>query len=305
MRPLLSLILSAAFALAQPASALKSAKDKTTLEAYVRKTFGWGPQIAVTISDAKPAPLPGFVEVTVTGAAGNAQQQEVFYISPDGQKLVHGNVFDGQANPFKQNLDKIKADFTSANIGTPGAPVVIVIYSDFQCSFCRAEAQLLRENLLKTYPKEVRLYFKDFPLEQIHDWSKAAAIAGRCVFQQNPEAFWKYHDHIFEKQAEINAANLKSNVQAWAATAGLDSLQLTRCIDEKSTEKDVDRSLEEGRSLGVNSTPTMFVNGRKVAGSLHWDTLKQVIDAEIKYQKTAKNAGEDCGCTIQLPSLVK
>ena len=130
-------------------------------------------------------------------------------------------------------------------------------------------------------------------------------MAGRCVFQQNPEAFWKYHDHVFEKQAEINAANLKSTVQAWAATIGLDSLQLNRCIDEKSTEKEVERSQEEGRSLAVNSTPTMFINGRKVAGSLEWDTLKQVIDAEIKYQKTAKNAGEDCGCTVPLPSLVK
>ena len=300
MRTLLLLFVFAALAFSQ----VKSAKDKATLEAYVRRTMVWGPQITVNVSDSKPAPLPGFVEITVTGSSGNAMQEEVLYVSADGQKIVRGSVFDGQSNPFKQNLDKIKTDFTSANFGTPGAPVVIAMYSDFQCSFCRAEAKLIRANLPATYPKEVRLYFKDFPLEQIHDWSKAAAIAGRCVFQQNPETFWDYHDHIFEKQGEINAANLKSAVQLWAATKGLDSLQLNRCIDERATEKDVDRSLEEGRSLGVNSTPTMFINGRRMAGSMQWETLKQVIDAEIKYQKTAKNAGEDCGCTVALPSLV-
>jgi len=301
MRLLLCLIFSAALASAQ----LKTAKDKTTLEAYVRQTFTWGAQIAVAVGDPKPAPMPGYVEISVTGSAGNQSQEEIFYVSDDGQKIIRGTVFDAKANPFKQNLDKIKADFTSANLGTPGAPVVIVMYSDFQCSFCKAEAKLLRENLLKSYPKEVRLYFKDFPLEQLHDWAKSAAVAGRCVFAQSPEAFWDYHDMVFDKQGEINLANLKSTVQGWAATKGLDSLQLNRCIDQKTTEKEVERSQEEGRSLAVNSTPTMFINGRKMTGSLQWDTLKQVIDAEIKYQKTAKNAGEDCGCSIPLPMLAK
>ena len=60
------------------------------------------------------------------------------------------------------------------------------MYSDFQFSFCRAKAMLLLENLLKSCPKEVRLCFKGFPLEQIHDWSKAA-MAGRCMFQQRTE----------------------------------------------------------------------------------------------------------------------
>jgi protein-disulfide isomerase len=301
MRLLLFIGLTSALAFGQ----LKSAKDKATLESYVRQSLAWGPQIKVEVQDAKPAPLPGFVEMAVKGSANNVTQDEIFYISNDGQKIVRGTVFDGKSNPFKQNLDKIKADFTSANLGTAGAPVVMVMYSDFQCSFCRAEAKMLRENLLKAYPKEVRLYFKDFPLEQLHDWAKQAAIAGRCVFQQDAQKFWDYHDTIFEKQGEINLANLKGIVQAWAATKGLDSLQLTRCMDQKSTEKEVERSQEEGRSLGVNSTPTIYINGRKVSGNMQWDTLKQLIDAEIKYQKTAKNAGEDCGCTIELPSLVK
>src|SRR4029079_5457591 len=72
----------------------KSALDKPTLEAYVRHLFVWGPQIKVEIGEAKPAPLPGMMEVAVRASAGQATQDEIFYISKDGQKLVRGNVFD-------------------------------------------------------------------------------------------------------------------------------------------------------------------------------------------------------------------
>jgi hypothetical protein len=58
--------------------------------------------------------------------------------------------------------------------------------------------------------------------------------------------------------------------------------------------------MAEGHALGVDSTPTLFINGRKLAAAAEWPTLKAIIDYEIEYQKTAKNAGEDCGCTIKL-----
>ena len=77
---------------------------------------------------------------------------------------------------------------------------MIVEFSDFQCPYCKEEAKMLRQNLIQTYPKQVRLYFKDFPLENMHPWAKAAAIAGRCVFQQKTDAFWEYHDWIFAHQ---------------------------------------------------------------------------------------------------------
>ena len=111
---------------------------------------------------------------------------EVFYLSADGTRLIRGAVYDIEVNPFAKDLAKIKTDL-QPSMGTPGAPVVIVVYSDFQCAYCREAAKMLRENLLKSYPKEVRLYFKDFPLDQIHPWARPASIAGRCVFRQNPQ----------------------------------------------------------------------------------------------------------------------
>jgi protein-disulfide isomerase len=179
---------------------------------------------------------------------------------------------------------------------------VIVVFSDFQCAYCKEEAKVLRDNLVKTYPTQVRLYFKDYPLTQIHNWAKPAAVAGRCIFRDNPGAFWDYHDWIFDKQGEITAENLQSKVQQFAGEKSLDVPKFTACFEKRATEAEVDRAMEQGRELNVNSTPTMFLNGRRMVGKIQWEQLKQVIDFEIEYQKTAKNAGEDCGCEVKLPS---
>jgi protein-disulfide isomerase len=181
--------------------------------------------------------------------------------------------------------------------------VVIAEFSDFECPYCREEAKMLRENLLKAYPTEVRLYFFDYPLEQLHPWAKAAAMAGRAIFNQSALAWWEYHDWIFDKQADITAENLRGKVLEWAATKDLDVAALTKSIDAKDTEADVNKTLLMGQNLSVNQTPTLFINGRRIGGASNWNDLKFVIDYEIGYQKTAKNAGEDCGCDIRLPSF--
>lgn len=161
---------------------------------------------------------------------------------------------------------------------------------------------MIRKNLLTDYPKDVRLYYLDFPLESLHPWAKAAAMMGRCIFHQNASTFWDYHDWIFEHQAEITPDNLKAKVLEFAATKGMDADQLSKCIDSRATEEEVNKTRDEGHDLEVDQTPTMFVNGRRMVGTVAWPDLKRVIDYEIEYQKTAKNAGEDCGCDVKLPT---
>jgi protein-disulfide isomerase len=274
--------------------------DKAKLEAYLRHLFVWPPPIEMAIADPKPGPMAGFYEVRVRGSQGNASQEETFYVSKDGQKMVRGNVFDINQNPFKPELEKIKTEYQPA-IGTAGAPVVLVEFSDFECPYCREQARMLRENLVKEYPKEVRLYYLDFPLESLHPWAKSAAMMGRCIFHQNASAFWEYHDWIFQHQDEITPDNLKEKVLEFAAGKGIDKDQLSKCIESRATEEEVNKTRAEGKDLEINSTPTMFVNGRRMVGTLQWQDLKRVIDYEIEYQKTAKNAGEDCGCNVSLP----
>src|SRR5215472_2020977 len=208
------------FAAAGPAQspAKKSALDKAVLEAYVRHLYVLDTSIMVQISDAKSSDLAGFVEETVHAARGPQSQDFKFLISKDGSKILQATVFDVNNNPFKPELGKLKTQ-GAPSIGTPGAPVVLVEFSDFQCPYCKAEAQELRKNLIAAYPTQVRLYFKTYPLESLHPWAKAAAIASKCVAKQIPDGFWTYHDWIFEHQAEITTENLKEKVLGWANDA--------------------------------------------------------------------------------------
>jgi len=292
-------VIAAAQATNPPAG--KSAFDKPTLEAYARHLFLWGTNINVAISDPKPAPMPGYQEVTITASANNASQSEVLYISQDGRKIVRGAVYDVDNSPFADELTKLKTDL-SPSMGTPGAPILLVMFSDFECGYCKQMAKTLHDNLLKSYPKEVRLYFKDFPIDSIHPWARSAAIAGRCVFRQNPQAFWDYHDWIFDKQESVNGDNLRAKVMEWAGGKNLDTLQLGRCFDGKSPEPDINKSIAEAQSLRVNSTPTLFLNGRTLPGSIPWPTLKQIIDLELDYTKRTGLTPEKC-CEIKLSPL--
>lgn len=273
--------------------------DKKKVEDYVRHLLLWGPQITVTVADPIAAPMPGFSEIKVTGSYQKVSVDETFYLSSDGSRLVRGAVYDMAANPFAKDLARITTDL-QPSLGTPGAQVVIAVFSDFQCAYCREEAKVLRENLLKTYPTQVRMYFKDFPLDQIHPWARNASIAGRCIFRQNPQAFWDYHDWIFDKQSEFTPENLKEKVTAWIGEKKLDGVQFSRCLDSRSPEPEIERNVNEARALRVDSTPTLFVNGRKVPGSTPWPQLKAIIDWELDYSKRTGFMPESC-CEVKLP----
>jgi protein-disulfide isomerase len=147
----------------------------------------------------------------------------------------------------------------------------------------------------------VKLYFKEFPLDAVHPWAKRAAMAARCVQRQGLDAFWAYHDWIFAHQDQITPDNLRDQVMDWAkGQSQIDAMKLGECMENKLTEAEVDKTVAQGHDLAVNSTPTLFVNGRRIEKALDWPTLKSIVDFEIEYQKTAHNAGDDCGCELKL-----
>lgn len=300
---LLVLTTAVCFVTAGPAQTTtkKSALDKATLEAYVRHLYVMDNRITVQVSDPKPSPdLPGFMDVVVHATMGPQAQDFKFLVSKDGSRILQATVFDINNNPFKAELDKLKTD-GAPSFGSQGAPVVIVEFSDFECPFCKLEAAMLRANLPVSYPTQVHLYFKEFPLVTIHQWAKAAAIDSRCVLKQSSSEYWEFHDWIFSHQTDITAENLKDKILEWAKPkTAIDSAKLAACMDSKETEAEVDRSMAEGKALNIDQTPTMFVNGRRIPGQVDWPALKNIIDYEIEYQKTAKNAGEDCGCELKL-----
>lgn len=305
MRFFLALALSLSLLPAQEKP--KSALDKPTLEAYVRHLLAVIPEVQIKIDDPKPSPMANMVRIDVHFTYGTRSQDETFYVTKDGKNIVRGVVYDIAKNPFQDDLEKLKTD-TAPLYGTASAPISLVIFGDFECPVCKGQAQVIHENLLKTFPTQAKVYFKDFPLESIHPWARSAAIAGRCVYQQNQTAFWKYHDWMYEHQEEITPENMKNQVMEFAKTAPeLDGLQLGRCMDTKTTEPEVDASIAQGHSLEVDATPTVFINGRRLVGNYPWPNLEQIINDELSYQKKAESAAQNAPvdnscCEIKIPS---
>jgi protein-disulfide isomerase len=272
-----ALWLSAAFAAEQKI-------DKAALEAWVRHLFLWGPHITVSVAEPKAAEIPGFFDVTVTGSSGPARQQETFLVSADGRQVIRGTLYNVARNPFAGDLAKITAE-GAPSVGPADAPVRLVIFSDLQCSYCAQAAKVLRAQIVPAYPNDLRLVFKDMPLDQIHPWARTAAILGRCIQRQKPAAFWEYHDWIFGLQGEITPENVRAKVLEFASGRGLDTAELERCADAPATAAEVEKSAAEARALGVNSTPTMFINGRRVVGNVAPEQLRAVIEHERDYAR--------------------
>ena len=282
----------------------KSAFDKATLESYLRHVELWIPEISVKIDDAKPsAVMPAMAEVWVHLSYNGGTKDELYYVSKDGRNVVKGEVFDINGNPFQGNLDKLKTS-GQPSFGPATAAVKLVVFSDFQCPVCKEESQVLRQNIAKAFPDKVQVVFEDFPLDAIHNWARTAAIAGRCVYKQNPAAFWDYFDWAYENQTLIGADNFTSKFQAFATEKSLDGMQLGRCVDSKATEAEVNKSVTEGHQLQVSATPTIFMNGRKLEGSIPWEQLQALINFELDHQVKAAESADKC-CEVTIPKLVK
>ena len=275
----LTTIMVSALASAAPA---KNFLDKATLESYLRHIELYRGEVTFKIDDPKPSKyLPGFSEVLVRLLFNGSEKDELYYVSANGQTIVKGDVYDLNKRPFQANLDKLTlADQPS--FGPADAPVTIVEFGDFECPDCKLEAPVLRHDMTDAFGGKVRVVFKNYPLDSIHPWAHAAAIAGRCVYQQNQPAFWKFYDWIYDNQDQISGDDLNAKVLAWAAQNGVDAVQLGHCLDTKATEPEVDRSIAEGRALGVAGTPTLFINGRKIGG-LMWSDLQMVLNKELEY----------------------
>jgi protein-disulfide isomerase len=284
----------------------KTAFDKATLEAYLRHLELWLPAVAVKIDDAKESKdLPGFLDVAVHLTFNGGTVEQHFFLSKDGKKVFQGDVYDINKSPFQPNLDKLDVK-GAPSLGPETAPVTVVIFSDFQCPMCKQEADVIHKQITTAFPDKVRVYFRDFPLEQLHNWARPAAIAGRCVYKLNPAAFWDYHDWIYENQNYIGLDNLNSKIQEFATAKNLDGMMLSRCIENKTTAAEVNASQAIGTALALNATPSIFINGRKLEGAVPWETVQAIIKAELDHQAAAAAAPKDENCcTVTIPKIIK
>jgi len=158
--------------------------------------------------------------------------------------------------------------------GSASAPVTIIEFSDFQCPFCAQAAPTLAR-IRSVYGDKVRFVWKDFPLTQIHPQAFIAAQAGRCAAEQGK--FWNYHDHLFANREALMADDLKK----YAAELKLDTAKFNACLDSEKYSERVRQGINEGSTIGVNSTPATYINGRLVSGAQPYANFAAVIDDEL------------------------
>lgn len=163
--------------------------------------------------------------------------------------------------------------------GPEGAPVSVIVYSDFGCTFCAVFAQAQGEQLRAEYEPtgKVRLEYRHFVIEG--PTTAGAGNAAECAADQGK--FWDYHDALFSQQGTSSAPFSKSALKQYAAQLGLDTASFNLCVDTDKHLDKVYRDTSQGRAQGVDSTPTIFVDGQKIVGAQEYSVFKAAVDAAL------------------------
>lgn len=163
--------------------------------------------------------------------------------------------------------------------GNPDAPVVIEEFSDFQCPFCaRFAAQTLpsiEENQIRS--GEVLLIYYDFPLASIHPQATAAANAARCAGEQGAPAYWAMHDLLFSDGQAWSNGNTTAVFVGYAQDLGLETDSFSSCVASETYIEAIQADFELGRSRGISSTPSFFINGQPIIGAQPLAAFEQAI----------------------------
>lgn len=160
------------------------------------------------------------------------------------------------------------------SLGSAAARVVIVEFSDFECPYC-AEAASNLQSLLDKYGDNLRVVYRDFPLQELHPRAFAAAVAAECAYEQGQ--FWEMHDALFAHQNALSDADLVK----YAQLIGLDEISFNTCLNSESIANEIRADQAQGRSYGVQGTPTLFINGLMLAGSPPLSTLETYVQAAL------------------------
>jgi protein-disulfide isomerase len=234
----------------------------------IRETFKVPPTTSLTPGPLVKSKYPDFNQTTVTVDDGKNRQKPVFYVTRDNKvALLSEALFDLNIDPVQKREKALHTMVLrdQASVGPPNAPVTIVEYADLECPTCARFHAFLENELLPHYGGKVRIVFKEFPLP-MHDWSKVAAIADQCAYQIAPASFLPLRSMIFSHQNGLNVANVRDAMLQYGEELGVDRLKLAACIDSQTPLPRIEENKREGTEIGVNSTPTSFINGRMVVG---------------------------------------
>jgi protein-disulfide isomerase len=257
--------------------------SEATVDAFLHQQFGYEPDVTWKIASITPSPITGLAEVTVVLANPQGQQLTRFYVAPDGEHALIGEIIPFGAKPFDPVKKMLEKSVTGPTRGPKDAPVMIVEFGDLQCPACKA-AQPTIEGLVEAEPN-ARFVFQNFPLE-MHNWAAKGAAYSDCVGRASNDAFWKFIAKTYETQSDITAENTDEKLTAIVDGVGLKGAEIAACAAKPETKAHVDASIALGKSVDVTGTPTLYINGRRI-GTVDphlLDVYKSLVDFAAKSQ---------------------
>jgi len=208
------------------------------------------------------------------------------FITKDGEYLfLEGiplkEIKKRQAQTPKKDISSLTLT-NRPTLGPNNAPVKVIEFMDFTCGYCKNFSLNVLPKIKQEYISLglVQLIFKNFPL---NIYSQKLALAGQCAFEQNK--FWEFYDIVFKKEERMTDEQIKD----LAKNLNLNIQQFNDCFDSQKYLKEIEQDIQEGVSVGVNGTPSFFINKTFLNGNQGYDQFKNVIDSEIQKMANAQN----------------
>jgi protein-disulfide isomerase len=260
------------------------------IERQIRAKYELPPNVNLAMGPRRPSTdFPNFDQMTVTISLGSQQTNYEFLISKDAKTMYRLTKMDLSKDPYAEAASKISISGRPIR-GNKDAKVTIVNFDDFQCPYCAMMHKTITQDIMSTYGDKVRLIYKDFPLVEIHPWAKHAAINANCLAKQNQSAYWNFADAVHANSRMITQGNSEQQVQklndltmAEGQKANVNMADLQTCVKEQKDDA-VKASMDEASLLGVEATPTLFINGEKIGGAIPASDLKTIINKALADQ---------------------
>jgi protein-disulfide isomerase len=261
-----------------------SLPSEATVNEFMKHTFGYDQSITWKIQSIKPSHDPRLAEVTLLMSNPQGQQVTTFFVTPDEHFAMVGEMIPFGPDPFAPARNHLQRGINGPSRGPMNAPVLLVEFSDLQCPHCKS-AQPTIDRLLSAAPN-ARFVFQNYPLPS-HNWAFKAASYADCVAKENGDAFWKVLKAVYDSQENITEANADAKLTELANASGVDGKATATCADRSDTKLRVEQSVQLGKEVDVTGTPTLFINGRKIANvaGTPFETLKGIVDYEAKQGK--------------------
>jgi protein-disulfide isomerase len=259
------------------------------VERQVRSFYKVPPQVQVHVGQlSQSTDFPAYNSVVVTVDNGEKKQDFTFLISKDQSSMMRLTKFDLTKDPFAETMAKIDVKGRPTR-GATASKVVVVNFDDFECPFCSRMHQTLFPEIMKEYGDRVTFIYKDYPLVEIHPWATHAAVDANCLAAQNGDAYWDFADFIHANQHEVSNQKMPTGpadeLDRLAISQGqkhnLDMQKLQACIKAQD-DSAIKASMKEGDDVGVEATPTLFVNGQKIDGAVPISELRAALDRALK-----------------------